>query len=123
MLAQAEALARGRTEEEVRHELRRSGDVPDAKSRGWLRTRFIPGNHPSSVILLERLDPRSLGLLIALYEHKVFVQSVIWGINSFDQWGVELGKALAKHMRDALAGGRQSAAARARGGHPSWPRH
>ena len=58
--------------------------------------RTNPGNRPSTLLWLDRLDPRSLGLLIALYEHKVFVQGVIWGINSFDQWGVELGKALAK---------------------------
>ena len=57
-----------------------------------------PGNRPSSMLLFERLDARSLGRLIALYEHKVFVQGVIWNINSFDQWGVELGKQLAKKI-------------------------
>ena len=57
-----------------------------------------PGNHPSSLILFERLDPDTLGKLIALYEHKVFIQSVIWGINAFDQWGVQLGKRLATRV-------------------------
>ena len=58
----------------------------------------MEGNRPSNMILAERLDPRSLGALIALYEHSVFVQGVIWGIGSFDQWGVELGKVLAKKI-------------------------
>ena len=57
--------------------------------------RVFPGNRPSNTIVLQRLDPCSLGALIALYEHKVFVQGAIWNINSFDQWGVELGKQLA----------------------------
>ena len=64
--------------------------------------RAVPGNHPSTTLLLDRLDGRSLGMLLALYEHKVFCQSVIWGINSFDQWGVELGKQLADRVYDAL---------------------
>ena len=62
----------------------------------------VPGNHPSTTLLLDRLDGRCLGMLLALYEHKVFCQSVIWGINPFDQWGVELGKQLARHVYDAL---------------------
>ena len=67
--------------------------------------RRCPGNQPSTTIVLPRLDPRSLGALLALYEHKVFVQGVVWGINSFDQWGVELGKAMAKGLGPALQGG------------------
>jgi glucose-6-phosphate isomerase len=105
MLAQAEAFARGRSEQEVRDELAASG-MPPVEIGRLAPHRVHAGNHPSSVILLERLDPRSLGFLIALYEHKVFVQSVIWGINCFDQWGVELGKILAKRMGDSLAGNR-----------------
>ena len=64
--------------------------------------RAVPGNHPSTTFLLDRLDGRRLGMLLALYEHKVFCQSVIWGINAFDQWGVELGKQLARRIYDAL---------------------
>ena len=64
---------------------------------------MIPGNRPSSLIVFPQLDPYNLGRLIALYEHKVFVQSVIWGINPFDQWGVELGKRLANQVLQTLA--------------------
>ncbi len=66
--------------------------------------RYCPGNQPSTTLVLPRLAPRALGALLALYEHKVFVQGVVWGINSFDQWGVELGKALARRLAPALAG-------------------
>jgi glucose-6-phosphate isomerase len=64
----------------------------------------MPGNRPSSMLLYPRLDPYTLGLLIALYEHKVFVQGAIWNLNSFDQWGVELGKQLAKVILPELEG-------------------
>ncbi len=67
-----------------------------------------PGDRPSNILLFRELNPRSLGRLIALYEHKVFVQGVIWGVNSFDQWGVELGKALATQMTAALMAGEGS---------------
>ena len=67
--------------------------------------RRHPGNQPSTTIVLPRLEPHSLGALLALYEHKVFVQGVVWGVNSFDQWGVELGKAMAQELAPALAGG------------------
>ncbi|RZI91780.1 MAG: glucose-6-phosphate isomerase, partial [Rubrivivax sp.] len=67
--------------------------------------RDFPGNRPSSFIVLDRLDPASLGALIALYEHRVFVSGAVWGINSFDQWGVELGKVLAKDIEARLASG------------------
>ena len=66
----------------------------------------LPGNRPSNSLLLERVTPRTLGQLLALYEHKVFVQGVIWRINSFDQWGVELGKTLAARIEPELKGGR-----------------
>jgi glucose-6-phosphate isomerase len=89
MIAQSEALAFGRTEEEVRSE-----GVEDE----LVEHRVFEGNRPSNVILAEKLTPRSLGALVALYEHKVFVQGVVWRINSFDQWGVELGKSLAKKV-------------------------
>jgi glucose-6-phosphate isomerase len=67
--------------------------------------RDFPGNRPSTFLLLERLDPASLGALIALHEHRVFVSGAVWGINSFDQWGVELGKVLAKDLRQRLTTG------------------
>ena len=66
--------------------------------------RVFPGNRPSSTILAEELSPRILGSLVALYEHAVFTQGVVWNINSFDQWGVELGKALAQRIIPELAG-------------------
>ncbi|MGL1194715.1 glucose-6-phosphate isomerase, partial [Vibrio parahaemolyticus] len=72
--------------------------------------KVFPGNRPSTAILLERLDPRRLGMLIALYEHKVFVQGAIWGIHSFDQWGVELGKQLAGRLLPELRGPARTAA-------------
>ncbi|MGH2857799.1 MAG: glucose-6-phosphate isomerase, partial [Solirubrobacteraceae bacterium] len=89
VFAQAEALAFGRTEEEVRAE-----GTPDAV----VPHRVMEGNRPTNVILADRLDPRTLGTLVALYEHSVFTQGVVWGIDSFDQWGVELGKALAQKI-------------------------
>jgi glucose-6-phosphate isomerase len=89
VFAQAEALAFGRTEEEVRAE----GTPPAIAPH-----RVMEGNRPSNMILAERLTPRVLGTLVALYEHSVFTQGVIWNIDSFDQWGVELGKALAQRI-------------------------
>jgi len=87
LFAQAEALAFGRTEDEVR-----ASGVPDAQ----VPHRTFPGDRPTNLLLAPRLTPSVLGQLIATYEHKVFTQGVIWGINSFDQWGVELGKQLAQ---------------------------
>ena len=89
VFAQAQALAFGKTEEEVRAE-----GTPDAV----VPHRVMPGNRPTNVILAEKLTPRVLGNLVALYEHSVFTQGTIWGIDSFDQWGVELGKVLAKQI-------------------------
>ncbi len=89
VLAQAEALAFGKTEEEVRAEETEEWRVPH---------RVFPGNRPTNTILADRLTPGTLGALVALYEHSVFTQGTIWGINSFDQWGVELGKVLATRI-------------------------
>jgi glucose-6-phosphate isomerase len=85
MRAQARALAQGR----------------DAQLSGLPSWKHYKGNVPSTILTLEKLDPATLGALIALYEHKVFVQGVLWGINSFDQWGVELGKMMVKEMESA----------------------
>ncbi len=92
--AQTEALMRGRSGEEVEGEMRARG-AGDAEIRSLAPHRTFAGNRPTNTILFERLTPRALGSLIALYEHKIFVQGVIWNVNSFDQWGVELGKQLA----------------------------
>ncbi len=89
VFAQAEALAFGKTEAEVRAEGTPPAVVPH---------RVMEGNRPTNVILAEQLTPRTLGALVALYEHSVFTQGAIWGVDSFDQWGVELGKVLAKRI-------------------------
>jgi glucose-6-phosphate isomerase len=104
VLAQAEALMVGRSEADVREELVTKG-VEASVIETLAPQRAFPGNRPSSLILMERLTPHALGALIALYEHKTFVEGVIWGINSFDQWGVELGKSLAKRILGELEGG------------------
>ena len=101
--AQTEALMRGRTEAEARAELQAQGLSGEALER-LLPHRVFPGNRPTNSILYRRLDPRTLGSLTALYEHKIFVQGVIWNINSFDQWGVELGKQLAGSILPELEG-------------------
>src|SRR6478672_5527679 len=95
VFAQAQALAFGRTEREVRDE---------GTPAELIAHRVMPGNRPSSVILCEHLTPHSLGTLVALYEHSVFTQGTIWEIDSFDQWGVELGKALARQIIPELLG-------------------
>ncbi len=102
-LAQTEALARGLTPEEAGAAMRRQGLSASEIGR-LLPHRVFPGNRPTTSILLDELSPRTLGALIALYEHKVFVQSVIWNINAFDQWGVELGKQLASRILPELDG-------------------
>lgn len=98
--AQSAALAFGKTADEARSEL--EGTMPAAALDALLPHKVFAGNQPSSTLLLERLEPQTLGALIALYEHKVFVQGVIWGLNSFDQWGVELGKAVASSILPAI---------------------
>ena len=95
--AQTEALMRGRTLEEARAELE-ARQLPEAQVDALAPHRVFPGNRPSNTLIMDQLTPATLGALIALYEHKIFVQGVIWGINSFDQWGVELGKELAGRL-------------------------
>jgi len=90
-LAQTEALMRGRNREETQ-----------AQTSQFVQHKIFAGNHPSNAILLQRLTPHALGMLIALYEHKIFVQGVIWNLNSYDQWGVELGKQLASRILPEL---------------------
>ncbi len=99
--AQAQAFAFGQTEQQVRAELA-SKSVSPGEIQRLLPHKLHPGNRPSSVLLFQRLGPKTLGRLIALYEHKVFTQSVVWGINAFDQWGVELGKRLADSLAPAV---------------------
>ena len=105
VIAQAEALMVGKSEAEVRGELAAKGMKADEIAILAPQKTF-PGDRPSSMILLERLDPERLGALLALYEHKTFVEGVLWGINSFDQWGVELGKTLATRVLGELEGGK-----------------
>jgi glucose-6-phosphate isomerase len=100
-LAQTEALMKGRTEAEVRAELEAAG-LSAAEITRLLPHKLHPGNQPTSTLLFRRLDPRTLGLILALYEHKTFAQGLIWGVNSFDQWGVELGKQLASTIATEL---------------------
>ncbi|QBP74451.1 glucose-6-phosphate isomerase [Herbaspirillum huttiense] len=93
--AQSEAFMRGKDADEVRADLQAQG-VPEAELAALIPHKTFDGNRPSNTLLLPELSPHALGAMIALYEHKTFVQGAIWGINSFDQWGVELGKVLAK---------------------------
>ncbi len=102
-LAQSEALMRGRTVEEARALMRQAG-YEGAELERQAAHRVFPGNRPSTTLAYDRLTPRRLGQIVALYEHRVFVEGVILGINSFDQWGVELGKVLAKEIAPILSG-------------------
>ena len=104
--AQTEALMRGKNTQEVTTELLAQG-LTNEQIEQLLPHKIFPGNKPSTSIFLQKLDPKTLGSLIAFYEHKVFVQGIIWNINSFDQWGVELGKQLAKVIQPQLAGKEQ----------------
>jgi glucose-6-phosphate isomerase len=104
--AQTEALMRGKNAQEVTAELTTEG-LSKEQIKQLLPHKIFPGNKPSSSIILQKLDPKTLGSLIAFYEHKVFVQGIVWNINSFDQWGVELGKQLAKVIQPELAGSLQ----------------
>ncbi|WP_295405852.1 glucose-6-phosphate isomerase [uncultured Thiocystis sp.] len=106
--AQTEALMRGRTFEEALAEQRAAG-LPEEQARFLAHHRTFPGNRPTNSILMERLTPRTLGALIAMYEHRIFTQGVIWGVNSFDQWGVELGKQLASVILDEIQAGKVTA--------------
>ncbi len=104
-LAQGQALMLGKTTEQARAELIASGS-DEAEADRLAPHKTFPGNRPSTAILMEQVTPRTLGALLALYEHKTFVEGVIWDINSFDQWGVELGKVLAKAiLKDVAEGG------------------
>ncbi|MFT0714207.1 glucose-6-phosphate isomerase [Flagellimonas lutimaris] len=95
--AQTEALMNGKTADEVKHELESQG-LSGEELQKLLPFKIFEGNKPTNSILIEKLTPKSLGALIALYEHKIFVQGVVWNIFSYDQWGVELGKQLAKNI-------------------------
>ena len=108
-LAQSEALMRGRTTAEVEARLCAAGMAP-ARAAALAPHRTFPGNRPSTTLLWPRLTPFVLGQLIALYEHRVFVEGVILGLNSFDQWGVELGKEMATAMLPLLAYGADDSA-------------
>jgi glucose-6-phosphate isomerase len=101
--AQTEALMRGKTADEVRSELVKDG-LSGEKLEKLIPHKVFLGNRPTNSILFPKLDPRPLGMLIALYEHKIFTQGIVWDINSFDQWGVELGKQLAKAILPQLEG-------------------
>ncbi len=100
-IAQTEALMRGKTESEAREELEAAGRTKEDVERLVVHKSF-EGNRPTTTILFPKLTPRTLGQLLAMYEHKIFVQGVIWNIFSFDQWGVELGKQLAKKIESEL---------------------
>ena len=97
IFAQAEALMLGKDEKQVRSELEQQG-LNECEIEELLPYKVFPGNRPTNTFLFYTLDPKTLGSLIALYEHKIFVQGAIWNLNSFDQWGVELGKVLAKNI-------------------------
>ena len=101
--AQTEALMQGKTESEARAELLQQGLQGEAL-KALLPHKLFPGNKPTNSIIVKKITPQTLGALIALYEHKIFVQGVIWNINSFDQWGVELGKQLAQRILPELTG-------------------
>jgi len=101
VFAQTEALMRGKTADEARREMGQQG-LAESEIERLLPYRVFPGNRPTSTLLFNTLDPKTLGSLIALYEHKIFVQGVVWNINSFDQWGVELGKQLASTILHEL---------------------
>jgi len=108
-LSQAQALMQGKTREEAEAELRAKG-MPEAEVQRLAPHKVIPGNRPSNILVMNRIAPFELGALVALYEHKVFVQSAIWGINAFDQWGVELGKEMGKEVYQRLTGQLDSSA-------------
>jgi glucose-6-phosphate isomerase len=101
--AQSAALMKGKSAAEVRAELIAKGMQQAALDQA-IPHRVFNGDRPSNTLLLPAVDPFHLGALLALYEHRTFVQSVIWNINPFDQWGVELGKQLAQHVLKAMAG-------------------
>ncbi|MCS6760905.1 MAG: glucose-6-phosphate isomerase [Candidatus Devosia symbiotica] len=103
VLAQSEALMLGKTAEEVAAELKAQG-MSKAQIKDLTPHKVFPGNRPSNTLFYEQLTPETLGALVALYEHKIFAQGVIWNVNSYDQWGVELGKQLAKALLPKVEG-------------------
>ena len=98
---QTQALMQGKTFEECKTDLAAKG-LDDATLESLATHKTMPGNKPSNTLLFNQVDPKTLGALVAMYEHKVFVQGAIWGVNSFDQWGVELGKELGNQVLDKL---------------------
>jgi len=108
-LSQSQALMLGKTRAEAEAELRAKG-MSEEEVQRVAPHKVVPGNRPSNTIVVERISPRRLGALVAMYEHKVFVQSVIWGTNAFDQWGVELGKELGKGVYSRLVGTEETTA-------------
>jgi glucose-6-phosphate isomerase len=111
-LAQAEAFMAGQSPATVRADLERQG-LPAAQVEALIPHKVDPGSRPSTIVLFQKLDPTTLGRLIALYEHSVLTQSVVWGIDAFDQWGVELGKKLTEQLVTAVedpAGGHSASA-------------
>jgi len=108
-LSQSQALMLGKTRAEAEAELRAKG-LPEEEVQRVAPHKVVPGNRPSNTIVVERISPRRLGALVAMYEHKVFVQSVVWGTNAFDQWGVELGKELGKGVYSRLVGTEETVA-------------
>ncbi len=106
--AQTEALMHGRTFDDALAEML-DADMPEERARFLASHRTFPGNRPTNSILMERLTPHTLGALIAMYEHRIFTQGIIWGINSYDQWGVELGKQLASVILPELEDGEVTA--------------
>ncbi|HEX8790206.1 MAG TPA: glucose-6-phosphate isomerase [Polyangiaceae bacterium] len=99
--AQTEALMRGKTPDEARAELQAAGTAP-ARTEELVPHKTFPGNRPTTSMLFTKLTPKTLGMLVAMYEHKIFTQGIVWDIYSFDQWGVELGKQLAKKIEPEL---------------------
>ena len=103
VLAQSEALMLGKTKDEVVAELKAQG-LDKEQIKALTPHKMFPGNRPSNTLMYPKLTPEMLGSLVALYEHKVFVQGTIWNVNSYDQWGVELGKQLAKALLPKVQG-------------------
>ena len=107
VFAQSEAMMLGKTEDEAMSEMLSSG-LSKEQAKELLPYKIFPGNRPTNTLLFHTLDPKTLGTIIALYEHKIFVQGIVWNLNSFDQWGVELGKVLAKNILEEINDGKIS---------------
>ena len=99
--AQTEALMKGKTDSEARDDLE-AAKMTYEQIGPLLPHKVFPGNRPTNSILFQKLTPRALGMLVAMYEHKIFTQGIVWNVYSFDQWGVELGKQLAKKIEPEL---------------------